>query len=71
LKQRQEEPENDLKAAERRQIIKVLKECRGRISGAKGAAARLGLNRTTLYSRLQRLGISRRDYTEQSQPEDD
>jgi transcriptional regulator with GAF, ATPase, and Fis domain len=32
------------------------------ISGPTGAARRLGLKRTTLQSKMQRLGITRRDY---------
>jgi transcriptional regulator with GAF, ATPase, and Fis domain len=32
------------------------------ISGPSGAARQLGLKRTTLQSKMQRLGITRRDY---------
>jgi len=39
-------------------ITRVLKETNGIVAGPKGAAARLGLKRTTLLSRMQRLGIS-------------
>jgi formate hydrogenlyase transcriptional activator len=46
----------------REHIVKVLRETGGVISGPKGAAARLGLKRTTLQSMMQRLGITRRDY---------
>ncbi len=42
---------------ERHHIVKVLRECHGRLGGADGAAARLGLKRTTLQSKLDRLGI--------------
>ena len=69
LKDRQEEPGDNLEAAEREHILKVLKECGGRIAGRKGAAARLGLNRTTLYSKLQRLRISRREYAHPGEKE--
>ena len=49
-------------SAERDQILEVLKETRGRVAGPKGAAARLGLKRTTLISRMKKLGIDpRRD----------
>ncbi|HVO81750.1 MAG TPA: sigma 54-interacting transcriptional regulator [Terriglobales bacterium] len=51
-----------LESLEREHIIRTLRETRGVISGAKGAAARLGLKRTTLQSRIQRMGISRADY---------
>jgi PAS domain S-box-containing protein len=39
------------------EICRVLKECKGRVGGADGAAARLGLSRTTLISRMKKLGI--------------
>ena len=50
-----------LEEMERVHILSVLKETRGRIGGTGGAAERLGMNRTTLNSRMQKLGISRRD----------
>jgi transcriptional regulator with GAF, ATPase, and Fis domain len=40
-------------------ILQVLRETGAVIGGPKGAAARLGLKRTTLLSKMQRLGISR------------
>jgi formate hydrogenlyase transcriptional activator len=55
--------EHSLEGAERDHIIRVLRETRGTISGPTGAAQRLGLKRTTLQSKMQRLGISRRDYS--------
>jgi formate hydrogenlyase transcriptional activator len=48
-----------LKEAEREQIIQALAETNWVIGSPKGAAARLGLKRTTLVSKMQRLGISR------------
>jgi formate hydrogenlyase transcriptional activator len=39
------------------QILRVLKETHGRIGGPSGAAARLGIKRTTLISRMNKLGI--------------
>lgn len=51
-----------LDEAEREHIIRVLRETHGVISGPEGAAARLGLKRTTLHSKMQRLGINRSDY---------
>jgi formate hydrogenlyase transcriptional activator len=50
-----------LEAAERDHILRVLRETRGVIGGPTGAAARLGLKRTTLNSKLRKLGISRQD----------
>ncbi len=47
-----------LEAAEREHILKVMQECHGQIGGSKGAAARLGMKRTTLQSKLKRLGIN-------------
>lgn len=51
-----------LVAAEREHILKVLRDAGGVISGTRGAAARLGLKRTTLQSKMQKLGIARQDY---------
>lgn len=47
---------------EREHIIRVLREVDGKIGGPGGAAERLGMNRTTLNSRMQKLGISRKDF---------
>lgn len=47
-------------SAERNQIIEVLKQTDGRVAGPKGAAARLGIKRTTLISRMKKLGIDAR-----------
>ena len=44
--------------SERDEIVRVLNEVNGRVGGADGAAARLGLKRTTLISRMKKLGIS-------------
>jgi formate hydrogenlyase transcriptional activator len=55
--------EHSLKGTEREHIIRVLRETRGKISGPIGAARRLGLKRSTLQSKMQRLGISRADYS--------
>ncbi|MBQ4774327.1 sigma 54-interacting transcriptional regulator [Pectobacterium versatile] len=49
-------PESD--DNERQRIIQVLRETNGVVAGPRGAALRLGLKRTTLLSRMQRLGIS-------------
>ena len=51
-----------LQAAERDHILRVLRETKGQIGGAEGAAERLGLKRTTLNSKLKKLGIERSDY---------
>ena len=44
--------------AERAHIITTLRETNWVVGGRRGAAARLGLARTTLLARMQRLGIS-------------
>ncbi len=51
-----------LKTTEREHIVRVLREARGVIAGHHGAAARLGLKRTTLNSKMKKLGIGREDY---------
>jgi len=51
-----------LEAQEREHIVRALRESGGMISGPRGAAARLGIKRTTLQSKLQRMGISPRQY---------
>jgi formate hydrogenlyase transcriptional activator len=43
---------------ERDAIIRILRETNGRVSGPKGAATRLGIKRTTLISRMKKLGIN-------------
>ncbi len=48
-----------LKEAERDHICKTLKKTNGVVAGSHGAAARLGMKRSTLYYYMQRLGISR------------
>jgi len=47
-------------AADREQILRILKATNGRVAGDDGAAARLGLKRTTLISRMKKLGIEPR-----------
>jgi formate hydrogenlyase transcriptional activator len=44
------------------EIVRVLTECKGRVGGGDGAAVRLGISRTTLISRMNRLGINPYDY---------
>jgi formate hydrogenlyase transcriptional activator len=45
---------------ERERIVRVLKETNGRVGGPKGAAALLGLKRTTLITRMKKMGIDPR-----------
>jgi formate hydrogenlyase transcriptional activator len=44
---------------DREQIIKILRETGGMLGGPKGAAARLGIKRTTLQYKIKKLGITR------------
>jgi formate hydrogenlyase transcriptional activator len=48
-----------LEEVERNHILRTLKETRWILSGPSGAASRLGLNRSTLYFRMKKLGIAR------------
>jgi formate hydrogenlyase transcriptional activator len=48
---------------QRNEFLRILKETRGRVGGADGAAARMGLKRTTLISRMKKLGIDPRAVT--------
>jgi formate hydrogenlyase transcriptional activator len=47
-----------MEEAERSHILQTLQQTKGVIAGRSGAAARLGLPRTTLISRMKRLGIN-------------
>jgi formate hydrogenlyase transcriptional activator len=51
-----------LESLERQYIIRVLRETGGTIAGPHGAAMRLGMKRTTLQSRILKMGISRQEY---------
>jgi len=48
---------------QRNEIIQALTACKGRVGGADGAAARLGMNRTTLLSRMKKFGIYAKQYS--------
>ena len=53
-------PKRELNEHDRKQrdeIVRVLTACKGRVGGPDGAAARLGIHRTTLISRMKRLRI--------------
>src|SRR6266481_4883344 len=52
LKERDEE--------ERQEIMRVLRETKGRVGGPDGAAERMAINRTTLISRMKKFGIDPR-----------
>jgi formate hydrogenlyase transcriptional activator len=48
-----------LEEADRSHILQTLQQTEGVVGGRDGAAARLGLPRTTLIAKMQRLGINR------------
>jgi formate hydrogenlyase transcriptional activator len=54
--------ESEHSKKQRDEIVRVLSECKGRVGGAGGAAARMEISRTTLISRIKRLGIDPYDY---------
>jgi formate hydrogenlyase transcriptional activator len=48
---------------QREEIVRALTASKGRVAGDDGAAARLGLNRTTLLSRMKKLGIDPKQFS--------
>src|SRR5216684_3421863 len=50
---------NLLEETERQQVLQALKQCNWVVAGPNGAAALLGMNRSTLQVRIRKLGISR------------
>jgi formate hydrogenlyase transcriptional activator len=48
-----------LKEVEREHILTTLRDTHGVIGGSQGAAARLGVKRTTLLYKMEKLGLSR------------
>jgi formate hydrogenlyase transcriptional activator len=48
---------------QREEIVRALTDCRGRVGGSEGAAARLGLNRTTLLSRMKKFGLDPKQFS--------
>jgi formate hydrogenlyase transcriptional activator len=47
---------------QREEIVRALTESKGRVGGADGAAARMGVNRSTLISRIRKFGIDPAKY---------
>ena len=41
-------------------MVRILKITNGRVAGSDGAAARMGLKRTTLIARMKKLGVDPR-----------
>ena len=55
-------PTDEYFQKQREDIVRALTESKGRVGGSDGAAARMGINRTTLLSRMKKLGIDARQY---------
>jgi formate hydrogenlyase transcriptional activator len=53
---------DDHERKQRDEIIRALTACKGRVGGTDGAAARLGMNRTTFLSRMKKFGIYAKQY---------
>lgn len=54
-----EKPVKSMDENERDHILSVLKRCKGKVSGQGGAAELLGMNVSTLNSRMKKLGINK------------
>jgi len=54
--------DDDRAKKQREEIVRALTESKGRVGGADGAAARMGINRTTLISRMKKFGIDPNHY---------
>jgi formate hydrogenlyase transcriptional activator len=55
-------PSDEYSQKQREEIVHALTESKGRVGGSQGAAARMGMNRTTLISRMKKFGIDPRQY---------
>src|SRR5213594_3066733 len=55
-------PTDEYAQKQREEIVRALTESNGRVGGADGAAARMGIHRTTLITRMKKLGIDPRQY---------
>ena len=55
-------PDSPIPQTDENTIIRALEETEGKIGGKNGAAARLGLKRTTLLARIRRFGINADDF---------
>jgi PAS domain S-box-containing protein len=53
-----------IQSIDKEQVVQALRKAQGRVGGSDGAAARLGLKRTTLIAHMKRLGINPRTVTE-------
>ena len=53
-----------IQSIHREQVVQALRKAEGRVGGSDGAAARLGIKRTTLIAHMKRLGINPRTVTD-------
>jgi formate hydrogenlyase transcriptional activator len=53
---------DDYAKKQREEIVRALAESKGRVGGTTGAAARMGINRNTLVSRIRKFGIYPKQY---------
>jgi formate hydrogenlyase transcriptional activator len=60
-------PKDDAAKNRRWEIMRALYDTHGRVGGANGAAARMGINRTTLISRMKKLGIRSNEFYRSSE----
>jgi PAS domain S-box-containing protein len=60
--------EADLEAEMRSALIACLREAKGKVSGADGAAKLMGIPATTFYSRIRKFGVTTRDWAEEATP---
>ncbi len=51
-----------LEAAEREAILRALRDANGKVGGDQGAAAKLGMKRTTLQAKMRKLGIETKGF---------
>jgi formate hydrogenlyase transcriptional activator len=51
-----------LETAERDAIIRALRDASGKVGGDNGAAAKLGMKRTTLQAKMRKLGIDAKSF---------
>ena len=62
LNGRKDVADDEFTQEQREEIVRALTESKGKVGGADGAAARMGINRTTLIARIKKLGIDPRQY---------
>jgi len=56
------DPADEYARKQKGEIVRALTETKGRVGGAGGAAAKIGINRTTLLARMKKFGIDPRQY---------